>query len=63
MNQSVLSSKEELKATFEAARKGIDPEVVERVMKGLPLHDGSEFKEPYLTLRRAWAVYHESLKH
>ena len=62
MNQSVLTSKEELKEAFEVARKGIDREVVDRIMKGLPLHGGAEFTEPYLTLRRAWSAYHESLR-
>ena len=62
MTQMVLRSKEELKAEFEAARKGIDPEVVNRIMAGLPLHGGTEFTEPYRSVRRAWAVYHASMK-
>ena len=62
MTHMVLKSREELKVDFEAARKGIDPEVALCIMKGLPLHGGAEFTEPYLTLRRAWAAYHESLR-
>ena len=62
MSHMVLKSKEELEAEWNAARRDIDPEVVTRVMKGLPLPNGTEFTEPYLTLRRAWSAYHPRMK-
>lgn len=62
MTQMALKSREELKAEFEAAKKGIDAEVITRIMKGLPLQHDAEFTEPYLTLRRAWAAYHPTMK-
>ena len=61
MTQMVPKSRAELKAEFEAAREGIDHEVALRIMKGLPLHGGTAFTEPYLSVLRTWAAYHASM--
>ena len=60
MDQSILKSRDELREKFDAARVGIDREVVDRVMRGLPIEGGHA--EPYPTLLRAWAAYHAAMK-
>lgn len=53
------SVKEERQRAFIAAKEGIDPAIVDRIMKGLPV-DG-DTSGPLLALRQAWAPYRECL--
>ena len=59
MSHAVASVKEERQLAFERAKRGIDPAIVDRIMKGLPV-EGSE-SGPLLTLRQTWAAYRDCL--
>ncbi len=55
----VHQSKDELQKAFEAAKVGIDPKVVDTVMKGISF-SGDNTPE-VRALRAAWGKYHVTL--
>jgi hypothetical protein len=57
---SLCKSTAELQAEFEAAKAGVDPETISRVMKGLPV-DG-DWTPKIHSLRSAWSAYHARLR-
>lgn len=61
MSCAMCETPEQRKNAFEAAKVGIDPEVINRVMKGLPvLSDG----DPKVrNLRQTWSRHHTDLRH
>lgn len=60
MSCSVCESKEARKDAFESAKAGIPSEVVDRVMKGLPVSTDSDPK--VRRLRQAWSRHHTDLR-
>jgi hypothetical protein len=59
MPHAVASVKEERQLAFERAKEGIDPAIVDRIMKGLPVPGDSSGR--LLVLRQAWAAYRDCL--
>jgi hypothetical protein len=60
MNCSSCETKEARKEAFQSAKSGIDPAVVDRVMKGLPVPEDSDPR--VRELRRTWARHHQDLR-
>jgi hypothetical protein len=56
----MCESKESRKQAFESAKVGIDPAIIDRVMKGLPVP--SDHDPKVRELRRAWARHHQDLR-
>jgi hypothetical protein len=54
MNQ-LLKTKEELQKAFEDAKQGMNPEAINKVMKGLPFKDDNA--PDARALRAAWSQY------
>ncbi len=57
----VHQTKDELLKAFEDAKKGMDPQTVTNVMKGIPF-DGDNTTE-VRALKSAWTKYHEALRY
>lgn len=57
---SLCTTTQALAAAFEAAKAGIDPETISRVMKGLPVE--GEWTPKIHGLRSAWSAYHARLR-
>lgn len=55
----MCESTEERRSAFEAARADIDPAIVDRVMRGLPVP--SDHTKTTRNLRLVWARYHERM--
>lgn len=61
MTCPMCKSAASLKDDFETAKVDISPEIVERVMKGLPV-PGFDWSPKGIILRRAWSKHHERLR-
>ncbi len=56
----VHQSKDELQKDFEDAKKGIDREKVDKVMKGIPFN--GDTAPEIRALKSAWAKYHDTMR-
>jgi hypothetical protein len=57
----VHRTKDDLRTAFENTKVGVDPKVVDDVMKGVPFN-GDNAPE-VRALRSAWAQYHETMRY
>lgn len=53
---------EELKCEFLNAQSGLRKEIVEAVVKGLPLDADMQYNPKVIALKHAWCAYHKRLR-
>lgn len=50
---------EEKRKAFEEAKKGVDPEKIDRIMRGLPIEE--KLTQAESDLKHAWVAFHQCM--